>query len=319
LNAGGSGNVTGAAPPLALVPALPAEAPVPIALLSSATPPMGPQAAPASTASTAQAEAVNRDQNAVPWKECMLQCEGNSNPPHIQFFSKYWRISRPALRRLGDILCAKDADHVEIRSVLASPFTRSLRRRRSARRSDEKSADKDKDDAKADTKADSKDDAKKADDKPDEKPKRSAQDILTAPDVVFMLSYNDSDVKQAAESKCSASSGTDQKKLKQCMAKARKSLDVDGYRFEQKGGQWSFLTLHTQGKTIKTLHKFEVDFGPEKDGSITLKPKGKDTGSASGRLPGSITIQVPNEYQIVLTDPKLGKLVYEAKIGVASK
>ena len=186
---------------------------------------------------------------------------------------------------------------------------------------DEKSADadKDKDDAKkADDKPDSKDDAKKADDKPDEKPKRSAQDILTAPDVVFMLSYNDSDVKQAAESKCSAA-GTDPKKLNQCMAKARKSLAVDGYRFEQKNGQWFFLTLHTQGKTIKTLHKFEVDFGPEKDGSITLKPKGKDTGSASGRLPGSITIQVPNEYQIVLTDPKLGKLVYEAKIGTASK
>jgi hypothetical protein len=102
------------------------------------------------------------------------------------------------------------------------------------------------------------------------------------------------------------------------MAKARKGLDVDGYRFKQKDGDWWFFTLRTQGKTVKTLHKFAVDFGPEKDGSVTLKPKGKDLGSAAGRLPGPITIQVPNEYQIVLTDPKLGKLVYEAKIGVAS-
>ena len=180
--------------------------------------------------------------------------------------------------------------------------------------------DAEKSDDKSDTKSDSKGDAKKADAKAADsmKPKRSAQDILTAPDVVFMLSFNDSDVKAAAESKCTAASGNDPKKMNQCMAKARKSLDIDGYRFKQKDGKWWFLTLRTQGKAVHVLHKFEVDFGAEKDDSVTLKPKGKDLGSAAGRLPSSITIQVPNEYQIVLTDPKLGKLVYEAKIGVAS-
>src|SRR5450432_3031243 len=183
----------------------------------------------------------------------------------------------------------------------------------------EKPADADKPADDAD-KADAKDDAKKPDAKPDDsmKPKRTAQDILTAPDVVFMLSFNDSDVKQAADSKCTASSGNDLKKMSASMAKARKSLDVDGYRFKQKNGDWWFFALHTQGKTVKTLHKFAVDFGPEKDGEVTLKPKGKDMSTASGRVPGPFTIQVPNEYQIILTDPKLGKMVYEAKIGVAS-
>src|ERR1700710_816614 len=95
------------------------------------------------------------------------------------------------------------------------------------------------------------------------KPKRSAQDILTAPDVVFMLSFNDSDVKQAAESKCTASSGNDPKKMNQCMAKARKTpgLDVDGYRFKQKDNKWYWLTLRTQGKILHTMHKFEIEFG----------------------------------------------------------
>jgi hypothetical protein len=173
---------------------------------------------------------------------------------------------------------------------------------------------------KADAKSDSKDDSKKPDAKADDspKPKRSAQDILTAPDIVFMLSFNDSDVKQAAESKCTASSGNDPKKMSACMAKARKAVDVDGYRLKQKGGDWWFFTLHTEGKKVKTLHKFAVDFGPEKDGEVTLKPKGKDMSTASGRVPAPFTIQVPNEYQIILTDPKLGKMVYEAKIGVAS-
>src|SRR5689334_9350836 len=65
----------------------------------------------------------------------------------------------------------------------------------------------DKTEAKADTEADAdtgdKPDAEKADTKKTEakpandspKSSRSAQDILTAPDVVFMLSFNDSDVK----------------------------------------------------------------------------------------------------------------------------
>lgn len=199
---------------------------------------------------------------------------------------------------------------------------------------DKASADTD-DDAsdKADSKADSKADAdtdgtakkagdKKADAKPaDDSPKakRSAQDILTAPDVVFMLAFNESDVKQAAETKCNASSHNDPKKTGQCMAKGRKALEVDGYRFKETAGKWEWSTLRMQGKVLHSTHKFEIDFGPEKEGSVTIKPKGKDLGTAHGHTPGPVTFEVPNEYQIVLMDPKLGKLVYEAKIGIASQ
>jgi hypothetical protein len=164
--------------------------------------------------------------------------------------------------------------------------------------------------------------SKKADAKPaseSAKPARSAQDILTAPDVVFMLSFNDSDVKQAAETKCTASSGNDPKKMNGCMAKARKAIDIDGYQFKEIGGKWFWMTLRTEGKTLHTLHKFEIEFGPETPGSVTFKPKGKDLGSKPGKLPGSVTVKVPNDYQISLDDPKLGKLVYEAKIGLLSQ
>ncbi|HEY3664796.1 MAG TPA: hypothetical protein VGL19_02305, partial [Polyangiaceae bacterium] len=68
-----------------------------------------------------------------------------------------------------------------------------------------------------------------------------------------------------------------------------------------------------------TVHKFEVEFGPETPGSVVLKPKGKDLGSAPGRTPASVTIAVPNEDEISLNDPKLGKLVYEAKIGILTQ
>jgi len=169
---------------------------------------------------------------------------------------------------------------------------------------------------------DEKAEAKKSDTKAESgssKPSRSAQEILTAPDVVFMLSFNDSDVKQAAETKCTASSGNDPKKMNGCMAKARKAIDIDGYQFKEVDGKWFWLTLRTKGKTLTTLHKFEVEFGPETPGSVNVKPKGKDLGSKPGRTPPPFTIQVPNDYQISLEDPKLGKLVYEAKIGLLSQ
>src|SRR5450755_1652479 len=122
---------------------------------------------------------------------------------------------------------------------------------------------------KSDAKPDAKDDSKKSDDSP--KPTRSAQDILTAPDVVFMVSFNDSDVKQAADTKCTASSGNNPKKMSACMTKARQSLDVDGYRLKQKDGQWWLFAIRTKGKTVKTVHKFAIDFGPEKEGSVDIK------------------------------------------------
>ena len=185
----------------------------------------------------------------------------------------------------------------------------------------EKNPPKSKAEATGDSEAD-KSEAKKPDSKPADdgpKPTRSAQDIITAPDVVFMLAFNESDIKKTAESKCTASSGNDPKKMNGCMAKARKGVDIDGYRFKEKDGKWWWLTLRTQGKVVHTLHKFEIEFGPEKEGSITIKPKGKDLGAAPGRTPSSVTITVPNDYQIELNDPKLGKLVYEAKIGIASE
>jgi len=160
---------------------------------------------------------------------------------------------------------------------------------------------------------------KKSDSKPSSessKPSRSAQEILTAPDVVFMLSFNDSDVKKAAETKCTASSGNDPKKMNGCMANARKAIDIDGYQFKEVDSKWFWSTLKTTGKKLTTLHKFEVEFGPETPGSVSVKPKGKDLGTKAGRTPAPFTVQVPNDYQISLDDPKLGKLVYEAKIGL---
>ena len=192
---------------------------------------------------------------------------------------------------------------------------------------DEKPADAD--GAKADDKSDKPAADKPATDKPEAakpapaddgpKPSRTAQDILTAPDVVFLFDFNDSEPKQAADAKCSKKAGDNAKKMNECMAAERKNFPADGHRFKKDDkGQWWWITVRQNGNRLNALHKIPVEFGEETATSITLKPVGKDTGSAPMSPPAKIVFEVPNDYQIALKDPKHGRLVFQAKVGVVT-
>ncbi len=167
--------------------------------------------------------------------------------------------------------------------------------------------------------------ADKAEDKPAEPeaaptPSRSVQDIITAPDVLFLFSFNDSEPKQAAEEACTKKAGDDAKKMNQCMAAERKKFPADGHRFlKDEKDQWWWLTVRQSGNRLNNLHKIPIEFIDETDNSITLKPVGKDKGSAPMKPPAKVVVEVPNDYQIVFQDPKAGRLVFQAKVGVVSE
>ena len=197
-------------------------------------------------------------------------------------------------------------------------------------------ADKPADDAKSDAKSDggksepakseAKSDAAKSDAKPsapaDDGPKatRTPTDILSAPDVVFLFSFNDSDAKQAADDKCDKKAGSDAKKKNQCMAAERKNFPADGHRFKKdEHGQWWWITVRQRGNRLVALHKVPFEFGEETATSITLKPTGKDKGSAPMNVPAKVVFEVPNDYQIAIKDSKLGRLVFQAKVGVVTE
>jgi len=159
--------------------------------------------------------------------------------------------------------------------------------------------------------------SKPADDGP--KPTRSATDILTAPDVVFLFSFNDSDAKAAADEKCSKKAGDNPKKMNECMAAERKAFPADGHRFKKdERGQWWWITVRQQGNRLIALHKIPVELGEETATTVTLKPVGKDKGSAPMNPPAKVVFEVPNDYQVALKDPKAGRLVFQAKIGVVT-
>lgn len=183
-------------------------------------------------------------------------------------------------------------------------------------------ADKEKGDEKAEAKAGKSDSEPKKEAKDDSsstsgpKVTRTAKDILTAPDVIFMLSFNQSDMKEQAEKQCDAQAKDNPKKRADCMTKAKQKIDIDGLAFKQEKGNWYWLSVKRKGKTLINVHKLPVEFIKEEDHSIVLKPTGKDEGRSPGSAPGETKVEVPNEYEIVIQDPKLGKVVYEAKIGL---
>lgn len=150
--------------------------------------------------------------------------------------------------------------------------------------------------------------------------KRTAKDIVTMPDVIFMFSFNESDVRQGAEERCDKVGQDDPKKRAECMTKEKSKIEADGIQFKQEKGDWYWITVKRKGAVLTNLHKLPIEFKDETDTSITVKPTGKDEGTLRGKgAPGETKIEVPNDYQIVLTDPTHGRMVYEAKLGLVGE
>jgi hypothetical protein len=189
---------------------------------------------------------------------------------------------------------------------------------------EEAKADEEKPEEKSDEKSEEKSDEKsgsEASSTSGPEVKRTAKDFLTAPDVTFMFSFNDSEPKQKAEERCSKQSKDNPKKMAQCMDKERNKFPADGMQFKKNDkGELTWFTLRRKGSTITWLHKIPFEFGEEKETSVTLKLGKKDTGRTPMRnIPSTLTVEVPNEFQIAIKDPEHGRLVYEAKIGITTE
>jgi len=147
------------------------------------------------------------------------------------------------------------------------------------------------------------------------KPTHSPKEILTTEGMLFSFSFKESDVYQTAEKECAEKAGNNPQKKADCMTKAGASVEADSMIFKKEtDGKWSWITAHRAGSKVTVLHKFEIEFGEETANSITLKPKGRDQGTKHMATPAKVVIDV-NESGIVVTDPKLGKMVYVGKLG----
>ncbi len=149
---------------------------------------------------------------------------------------------------------------------------------------------------------------------------RSAEEVLERDGVYFDLSFMASDVHDAAEKKCSKKAGDDLAKKAKCMSHESDAVAWNGMAFRRgPEGKWWWYTLRRTGAKMVPLHKIQIEFTDDSDHSVTLKTSGRDEGSKPGGLPSKVVIEVPSESQIVVTDRKYGKMVYNAKMGLFGK
>jgi len=141
-------------------------------------------------------------------------------------------------------------------------------------------------------------------------------DVLTGPNVAFIVDYQNSEPHEAAERACE-SAGDDSAARTECMTKARAAFRADVLHFKKDAQGRFWLTIYERkGSALPELYKARVEFSDETASSITLRLKDE-----KGTRPilvgaGKIVVSVPNDYALELNDPKHGRLLYGAKVGL---
>lgn len=150
------------------------------------------------------------------------------------------------------------------------------------------------------------------------KASRPPTELITGPNVVFVFNFKESAVGLAAQEACERQAADDARAARECFDKARSQVPVESVRFvKDKANQYWWVTYNRYKGNLLKWHRVQFLPGPETDSSIKLTLVGKDKGIAPlPHVPHSLAINLPNDYSIVIQDPELGAMAYDAKIGL---
>src|SRR5262245_51046796 len=134
------------------------------------------------------------------------------------------------------------------------------------------------------------------------KASRPPADLITGPNLIYMFNFKESALGKAAQETCSEKAADSPKEMAACMEKARSKAQVESVRFvKAKSGEHWFITYNRYKGNLLKWHKVQYQAGEETADSITLNLIGKDEGIAPmAKVPRSISIDLPNDYSIVL-------------------
>jgi hypothetical protein len=144
-------------------------------------------------------------------------------------------------------------------------------------------------------------------------------DRIVASSVAFMIRYDDSAPKQAADATCSKG-GDDPEARAKCMEKERGRFVADVLRFHKDDKGTSLTIYRRQGNALQEISKSIVDFGEQTPERVTLKVK-SDKGTRPlfvGKKALTVSSSADSTSNIELDDPRFGKLIYEARIGLVN-
>jgi hypothetical protein len=150
----------------------------------------------------------------------------------------------------------------------------------------------------------------------EEKPSQPPIEIITSPDTAFLINYPDSAPLEAARKTCSEKGGTDDEAIATCMNDARAAFKPDVLRFKKNGKSWDFVIYKRDGSRLDEIYSARVDLSEDTPSTVKLKFSSDKGARPLLKNKRDIVLTVPNDYSVVVNDPDLGKLVYEAKVGL---
>jgi hypothetical protein len=149
--------------------------------------------------------------------------------------------------------------------------------------------------------------------------RQSPVTMLTARDVAFLVDYANSGVRESAEADCDKEAKGDPQAKGTCLEKAREKFLPDVLRFKKDDhGKVSLLVYKRSGSTLREIYVGAIEFIGENDEGVQLKFLGREKGMRPLFKSSPSKITVPNDYSIEIEDPLLGKLTYNAKIGLVA-
>ena len=148
---------------------------------------------------------------------------------------------------------------------------------------------------------------------------RSVGDRLFARTMAYMLNYGISPAKEKVAQACAKKSGDDAAALAACVEKERAKLVSDVLVFEkgEKGSTWR--TYKRVGNNLTEITVAQVEVGTDTPEKIELKIK-SETGPRqlfAGKK--QIVILSESDSSVAVDDPQLGKLIYEARVGLMNQ
>jgi hypothetical protein len=143
-------------------------------------------------------------------------------------------------------------------------------------------------------------------------------DLLTSSDTAFMIDYVNSAPKKAAESKCA---GDDAKVRADCMKKERDEFFSDVLTFRaSESGAVTFTIYQRRGSQLSEIYTVAASLEEKSPKEVLLTVNGKGKGFrplfANQR---STSVTVPDDYTLLLEDPRFGSLKYTARHGLVEK
>lgn len=152
-------------------------------------------------------------------------------------------------------------------------------------------------------------------------PTRPAIDVITEADTDFLLDDAASGLKEAARQKCEATAAgaSDPKALAECRQKERDKFGGDVLSFQAEEGAVRLIIYRRKASRLDEVYQAPVTLKEQGPTTVLVTSKGGKGARPFLYAQREFSLEVPDNYTLMIEDPSLGKLVYRAKVGVVAR